>query len=346
MAESKKHGTVGLCGDRIAYFMRQKGWNYGDLRFASGVSVSNISLLVNNKHSATWKTAEKLRKALGLESIDQLRPIKNLQSEASDKVNEWFLEEALTQWITASNQLQFRIWRMKHEHISKLSRGKCYDLVSMSSAAKENCKAHLTRHAEVCARIQSDQIIRNLTTCEEDSGDRWWVIDEWVDGNILSNYAREKTIGLSQAKTISKDILRAIGVLHEHDILCRELSPDTVIVKPDLSAILTEFELAKLLDGSPTVSNKYWKSDPYRAPEAESDDVDARADIYSWARITTELLLGSLPDVGAERDELKGLKLDKNVKEALCKSLSVSRRSRPSNVSKLVDVFSEWSIDE
>lgn len=140
--------------------------------------------------------------------------------------------------------------------------------------------------------------------------------------------------------------MRAIGVLHEHDILCRELSPDTVIVKPDLSAILTEFELAKLLDGSPTVSNKYWKSDPYRAPEAESDDVDARADIYSWARITTELLLGSLPDVGAERDELKGLKLDKNVKEALCKSLSVSRRSRPSNVSKLVDVFSEWSIDE
>ena len=344
--EKKDNGTVGLCGDRIAYHMQRKGWSQQKLAEEAKISASTVSLLRGDNHSATWKVAEKLRCALGLDSIDQLRPINNLHSESSENVNEWVLEKALTQWITASNQLQFRIWRLRHEHVSKFSRGKCYDLVSMSSAAKENCKAHLTRHAEVCTRIQSDQIIRNLTTCEEDSGNRWWVIDEWVDGDMLSNYAREKTIGLSQARIISKDILLAIGVLHERDILCRELSPDTVIVKPDMSAVLTEFELAKLLDGSPTVSNKYWKSDPYRAPEAESDDVDARADIYSWARITTELLLGVLPDVDAEREELNGLKIDKNVKEALCKSLSVSRRRRPSSASELVELLSEWSIDE
>lgn len=346
MTDSRKHRTIGLCGDRIVYFMRKRGWNYGDLANVSGVSRSNISLLVNNKHPATWKIAEKLRSALELESIDQLRPINDLQSDSSDKVNEWFLEEALTQWITASNQLQFRIWRMRHEHINKFSRGKCYDLVSMSSAAKEDCKVQLIRHAEVCSRIQNDFIISNLTTFEEATGDRWWVIDEWVEGKIMSDFVKEKTINLSQAKKISKQVLLAISVLHEHDIVCRELSPDTVVVKPEGSAILTEFELAKLLDGSPTVSNQHWKEDLYRAPEADSDNVDARADIYSWARITTELLLGSLPAVDAEAKALRGIELDKNVREALCKSLSVSRRLRPSSASELIEVFSDWSANE
>ena len=263
MADSRRNRTVGLCGDRIAFFMRKKGWSNEDLAHKASVSTSTVSLLLRNKHPATWKVAGKIRDALGVEGIDQLRPINDVQSDSSDRVNEWLLEQPLTNWITASNQLQFRIWRLQHEHISKLSRGKCYDLIGMSSAAKENCKAQLTRHAEVCTRLQSDRIIRNLTTCEEATGNRWWVIDEWVEGEPLSDLIKERAIGLSDAKAISRDILKALNLLHEHDIVCRELSLNTIIIKADMSAVLTEFELAKLLDGSPTVSNDYWKADPY-----------------------------------------------------------------------------------
>lgn len=68
--------------------------------------------------------------------------------------------------------------------------------------------------------------------------------------------------------------LRAVGVVF------RELAPSRVLIADDDGrAVLTDFELAKLLEGAPTVSVPCWPDDPYRAPEVESGHATVQADL-------------------------------------------------------------------
>ena len=345
MADSRKHRTVELDGDKITALMRERGWTVERLAQEAVISTASVSLILRNKHQPYWSTAKKLQAALGLESIDELCPRENESSDPdTDAIQEWQKDVAQSKWITASNQLQFRIWRLRHEHLSKYARGKCYDLLGMSTAERKRCKALLIRHAEVCSRIgRNPHIINNLTTCESQDGEQWWVIDEWIDGTTLRDLLQSGPCEIELAKKWGRQMAVAIHAMHDHDILRRELSPQTVLIDKQCDdVILTEFELAKLLDGSPTVSQDDWPTDPYRAPEASSDKVGMRADIYSWARIVIHLVLGELPAKGKEKSRLVEAGLPTKIESLLIKCVSVSWRSRPSDFDKVLSVLEAW----
>lgn len=345
MADNRKHRTVVLDPERIGRLMRQKGWSIEQLAQRAVLSTGSVSAVLNAAHPVYWATAEKFRAAFRLTSIDEL-----LRSETDDvtsnpsQIHEWLLESAESKWITASNQLQFRIWRLQHEHLPKPARGKCYDLQGMASAERERSRTALLRHAEVCARIGNHpHIIGNVTTFAAHGDACWWVIDEWISGTMLSDLLRKHCLPRNLAVRISLETAQAMSRLNSAGIIRRELSPQSILIEEESRrTILTEFELAKLLDGSPTVSHEDWPVDPYRAPEASSDEVDQRADIFSWGRVTLHLLLGTLPDEGTENNALRSAKLPKKVEHILLKSVSASRRSRPAQFEDVIAVFNEW----
>jgi serine/threonine protein kinase len=131
--------------------------------------------------------------------------------------------------------------------------------------------------------------------------------------------------------------------LHEHGIVRRELNPATIVIRnSDGRAILTEFELAKLIDRGPTVSTGEWPVDPYRAGEADADDIDVRADIYSWARIAIHALAGHLPEIGSEQSTLDEIDLPSAVRECLTMSAAVFRSDRPDSIDAVVPVIEGW----
>ena len=138
----------------------------------------------------------------------------------------------------------------------------------------------------------------------------------------------------SVARSALRELQAKVAAAHP-----KAADPGTRAHLRDVSA-----ELAKLLDGSPTVSNDDWPVDPYRAPEAGSDDVDHRADIYSWARITMQRLLGELPPEGDATTPLKAAKLPKQVETLLSKCVAVSRRARPDNLADVINVLTSWRI--
>jgi serine/threonine protein kinase len=344
MADSHKHRTVSLNPARIAELMRANGWSIEQLAGEAKLSTGSVSAVLNGNHPVYWATAEKLRAAFQLTSIDELVSRHNDESvESAKTIREWTLAASLSKWITASNQLQFRIWQLRHQQITKFARGKCYDLQGMADAERERSRASLLRHAEVCSRIgEHPNIIANLTTFESPTRDSWWVIDEWLQGTTLAERLRHERFLTPEALHISRQVAAGIQALHAAGIIRRELSPQTILLAAN-RVVLTEFELAKLLDGSPTVSTDEWPVDPYRAPEAGADDVDARADIYSWARLTLHMFVGTLPAEGQELKVLRDAQLSKSLSTLLQQSLAVSRRSRPSNMNDVLAALSESS---
>lgn len=345
MADKRSHRTIELDGERVAELMLKRGWTIETLASKAILSGGSISAVIRGTHPCNWSTALKLQAAFKLDSIDELLPHRESSANSnSDRIHEWLLDGPLSSGVTASNHLLFRIWRLRHEHLNKYARGKCYDLQGMASAERERCRTMLLRHAEVCTRIGSHpHVIKNLTTCEAPSVDRWWVIDEWVEGTTLEERMREPSHVPKSTKTVIQQTADALSALHSHGIVRRELSPRTVLIlRESDDVVLTEFELAKLLDGSPTVSSAEWPVDPYRAPEAASDEIGRQADIYSWGRIAIHLLLGELPEKGTEAKPIKGIKLQKEIETLLLKCVAVSWRSRPSSFEDVLRIVDAW----
>lgn len=345
MADKRQHRTVELDGDRISQLMREQGWSVEDLSLEADVSTASVSKILRGKHQVYWSTAKNLQTAFKLSSIDDLLSSKVFPADSGlDRIHEWRLEESLSKWITASNQLQFRIWKLKHEHLNKFARGKCYDLQGMASAERERCRAWLLRHAEVCTRIgRHPHIINNLTTCAAPTVDRWWVIDEWIDGTTLADVMKDASYSYESSRQLLQQVAEALGVLHTYEIIRRELSPQSILVRPETGeVVLTEFELAKLLDGSPTVSNAEWPVDPYRAPEATTDDICRQADVYSWGRIAIHMLLGELPEKGSESSHIQATNLPAAIQKMLLSCVAISWRKRPSGFEEVLKLMKSW----
>ncbi|MBI1310098.1 protein kinase [bacterium] len=347
MAGKKNNRTVLVSADLLLNRLRERGWSVEQFALEANVSTGTVSRVLGGNKEVFWKTAEAFRLALGLDCIDEL--ISQPDSSVTvRRVNEWLVDDVQSSWITAANHLQYRIWKLRHEHLPRLARGKFYDMEGMSSDERERCHAALLRHAVVCTKIgKHDNIITNLSTCPADDAQGWWVIDEWVAGRSLKELLKQGPVSRAVAVSIGAEMAEALRVLHANSIVRRELTPQCLLIEEaSQRVVLTEFELAKLLDGSPTVSTDEWIVDPYRAPEAESDDVDARADIYSWGRIMLELLLGKLPDAGREKAALKQSDLPTAETELLGRCLSISRRSRPNSFDEVLDELTEWTVGD
>lgn len=305
------------------------------------------------------KSARFLADLLGAESLlsvlhpDILREIRPPSSwdnplEFFSTVGEWDVVETLEAERQTSNGLCYDVWKLRHRHVAnRFARAKCYGLSQLSTKDRTRLKNHLTRHSEVCDRVGSHaHISRNLSATEWEHGGLWWVIDEWTAGEKLSDLLELNRLPPPAIPNIMRQIASALQAIHAADIVRRELSPRFVLVRTaDQSAVLTDFELAKLLDGAPTVAPKAgWPADPYRAIEVEGETpIDARADLYSWGRILVHAVCGELPAKGQEADVLAKAKVPPAVRRIALSCVAMPRSDRPDSVTKVVAAIKNWT---
>jgi len=262
-------------------------------------------------------------------------------------VGDWEAVKPLGPWETASNSLQWRVHRMAHLHLQdRCGRGKCYDLGQLSDRDRQALATQLQRHPEVCGRIgQHPNIAVNLTALPDPTDHNWWVIDQWVEGKTLSSLLAEGPLPQAMVINVLRGIADGLAVLHQHTIVRRELAPQFVLVRAsDHTPVLTDFELAKLLDTDLTVSNKHhWKSDPFRAPEVTAGgNIDVRADIFSWGRIAAYLVTSTLPKAGSEIDSLKEAGVPKAIRELIVACTQAPRSKRPNDIASIQCEVSSW----
>jgi serine/threonine protein kinase len=172
----------------------------------------------------------------------------------------------------------------------------------------------------------------------------WWVVDQWIEGRTLAEVRKDSPLRAEILPRVMKEIAEALRTMHEASIVRRELSPTSILLRsPEQSVVLTDFELAKLLDNNPTVS-KDWEDDQYRAPEVKTGDVDIRADVYSWARILTHAVLGREP--GSEKEDIAELdrsRLPEQVVQMARRCLSRPRSKRPDNMQVVLRALDDWN---
>lgn len=95
-----------------------------------------------------------------------------------------------------------------------------------------------------------------------------WLVMEFVDGTPLDAVLRGGTLTPVRAARIGLDVLSALRAVHAAGILHRDVKPANVLVRPDGSAVLTDFGIAALQGAHTlTATGDLIGSPEYIAPE-------------------------------------------------------------------------------
>ena len=95
-----------------------------------------------------------------------------------------------------------------------------------------------------------------------------------------------------------KPIIDGLQEVHAKGFLHRDIKPQNILFRENGAPVLTDFGIAKTL-GSSTIMTRTGLSigtPRYMSPEQiRGQDVDARADIYSFGVLFYEMLTGNVP---------------------------------------------------
>lgn len=276
----------------------------------------------------------------------QVNPSMLVQDQGGQKERgqlvEWTDAQVLTRWFTTPNGLQYLVSKMRHREMAEIfARVKCYDMRFLPDDGRKQMREHLLRHPRVCRKLTPNpRIPINQGAFPDPSWDYWWVIDYWVDGSTLFEVLGAERLSLPEVLRIGWELAEGLKLLHDNGIVRRELKPEHVLLRvPDRSVVLTDFELAKLLTGAPTVA-KDWPADPYRAPELSDGEAATSVDVYSWGRIMTYMALGILPAAGVEKKSLNGSDLPESLIDLLALCVGKSPRHRPCTMQDVLNALS------
>ena len=347
-AKRQRGGLTRLDPEKLERQALRAGLSKTQLADDAGIS-RNTVLQAFRGEGIFNSSAKAIAGALGIEDVNSLtfaapEAAGQQNSEDGPESGEWGIDGYLGGWITASNQLQFRVCRMRHRFVvERLGRGKWYDLLHLSHRDRESLREHLLRHAVVCERVGTHRnVSSNISTTPGKRGESWWVVDRWIDGTTLESELAAGPIKEDKLPRLMDDIACGLQRLHEAKVVFRELAPSRVILAADDDrAVLTDFELAKLNTG-PSVSAD-WPDDPYRGPEVEGGHADVRSDLYSWGRILVHAATGVLPPKGGEFDTITQAGLPKAVWKTAVDCLSPGASERPKGIEQVIRALRRWS---
>jgi serine/threonine-protein kinase len=157
------------------------------------------------------------------------------------------------------------------------------------------------REAEAVAALRHPNVVQIYDVGDVDG--RPYFTMEFVEGGSLSDKMLRIPQPARQAAALVASIAEAVHAAHQHGIVHRDLKPGNILLTADGTPKLSDFGLARQLEGSAglTRTGVLIGTPCYMAPEqaeGKARDVGPAADIYALGAIFYELLTGRPPFCG------------------------------------------------
>jgi serine/threonine protein kinase len=133
-----------------------------------------------------------------------------------------------------------------------------------------------------------------------------YLVMEFFDGGDLSQRLNGKPMEPESALKIFRELMFALGDIHETGVLHRDLKPQNLMFRKDGSLAIVDFGIAKHVDAVDRTNNGEILGTPrYMSPEqVQGRALDLRTDIYSAGVLLFQMLSGEHLFTGASAVEV------------------------------------------
>jgi serine/threonine protein kinase len=203
----------------------------------------------------------------------------------------------------------------------------------------------LGRHPDVCDSLAKHPFFPQNKRADYHSPDCFWVVDAWEEGKTLAETVASSPLQGPLLGQVMLELAEALQVLHDHGIVRRELTPEFILLREtDSSVLLTDLELAKILEGAKTVS-KHWEENPFVGFEVFSGKCDVRTDVFSWGQILYYTATGKEPEKIPDPAMFFRVDLPPSVKKVAMQCVERMPEKRPKDMSRVLKAIrkAKWT---
>ncbi|MEU6867317.1 serine/threonine-protein kinase [Streptomyces sp. NPDC046876] len=155
------------------------------------------------------------------------------------------------------------------------------------------------REARALARLAHPNVvtIHHIVEPAEGADGHPWIVMELVKGGSLSDLLESGPMPVADVVRLGLDVLSALRAAHAEGILHRDVKPANVLLRPDGSAVLTDFGIAALHGSTALTSTGVLIGSPeYIAPErARGEEGLAASDLWSLGMLLYVAAEGTSP---------------------------------------------------
>lgn len=159
----------------------------------------------------------------------------------------------------------------------------------------------MARERDILASLEHPHIAR-LYDAGVDQHGRPYLALEYVEGQPIDVYARERGLAVKDKLQLLLQVCAAVAFAHSRLVVHRDLKPSNILVTADGQVRLLDFGIAKLMEGDRTQETQLTQlagralTLDYASPEQiKGEPIGTTSDVYSLGVVSYELLTGAKP---------------------------------------------------
>jgi len=241
-------------------------------------------------------------------------------------------------------------------HHASLDRYVAIKVMDAAMSSEHDFIERFRREARVIARLDNPHIVP-VYDFDELNGQPYLVL-KFIDGLTLGQRIKSSPLSMLEVLELVTAVGSGLQYAHNQRILHRDIKPSNVLVAKEGSIYLTDFGLARMVEGNSSLTGDTIVGTPhYISPEQalNAEKLDERTDIYSFGVMIYEMVTGRVPfDADTAFSVIEDHiytpppppstirpELSLEVEDVILKALAKKSIDRYENVSDLVKAFKQ-----